>query len=64
MSVSKQTVAFSGEQLTTMLLQRLKATAEAVLGRRVRTLAITIPSDLHDQQNDVCFHVMFIPDDL
>jgi hypothetical protein len=37
-----------------MLLQRLKATAEAVLGRRVRTLTITMPSDWKQPQIDVC----------
>ncbi len=50
LTVSKQKIAFSPQQLSTMVFQRLKATAEAVLSRRVRAVTVTVPASFDDAQ--------------
>src|SRR6185312_844959 len=56
LTISKQKVAFSAEQLTGMVLQRLKAVAEAVLAARVQRVAITAPNDFDKKQRAVSLH--------
>jgi heat shock protein 1/8 len=50
----KQSKLFAAEEISSMVLTRMKETAESYLGQKVSRAVITVPAYFNDAQRQVC----------